>query len=70
MRRIYRNDMSQSQKDKLSYINKGKTLSQSTKQKISQSMTKYWSSLPYKPDSSSGTTTPPPTTPLQPGGTE
>lgn len=58
MKRIYRNDMSQSQKDKLSYINKGKTLSQSTKQKISQSMTKYWSKLPYKPDSSTGSTSP------------
>ena len=61
--------MSQSQKDKLSAINKGKTLPQSTRDKISQSMTKYWSSLPYKPDSDSGTSTPP-TTPLQPGGGE
>ena len=50
--------MSQSQKDKLSSINKGKTLSQSTKLKISRSMTRYWSKLPYKPDSSSGSTTP------------
>lgn len=58
MKRIYRNDMSQSQKDKLSYINQGKKLSQSTKDKISKSMTKYWSDLPYKPDSTSGTTTP------------
>jgi len=51
MKRIYRNDMQQSQKDKLSAINKGKTLSQSTKDKISKSMEKYWSRLPYKPDS-------------------
>lgn len=54
MHRIYRNDMSQSQKDKLSYINKGKTLSQSTRAKISKSMEKYWSSLPYKPGTEGG----------------
>lgn len=58
MKRIFRNDMSQSQKDKLSYINQGKKLSQITKDKISRSMTKYWSELPYKPGSTSGTTTP------------
>lgn len=58
MRRIYRNDMSDSQKEKLSAINKGKTLSQQTKQRISRSMEKYWNSLPYKPTSgSTGTTT-------------
>lgn len=51
MKRIYRNDMSQSQKEKLSAINKGKTLSQDTKRKISKSMSKYWSKLPYKPTS-------------------
>ena len=49
MKRIYRNDMSQSQKDKLSLANQGKTLSQSTKDKISQALAKYWNSLPYKP---------------------
>jgi hypothetical protein len=49
MKRIYRNDMSQSQKDKLSIANQGKTLSTSTRQKISQALAKYWSSLPYKP---------------------
>lgn len=71
MRRIYRNAMSQSQKDKLSAINKGKTLPQSTKDKISQSMTKYWSSLPYKPDTDGGTPPPPtPPSPRQPAGTE
>ena len=52
MKRIYRNDMSQSQKDKLSYINKGKKLSQSTKDKISKSLIKYWSRLPMKPEPS------------------
>lgn len=51
--------MSQQQKDKLSAINKGKRLSQDTKNKISKSMTKYWSKLPYKPASPpSGNTTP------------
>ena len=49
--------MSQSQKDKLSAVNRGKTLSQSTREKISQSLTKYWSELPYKPlTSTSGET--------------
>ncbi len=47
--------MSQSQKEKLSSINKGKRLSQRTKDKISQALVKYWSRLPYKPDTS-GTT--------------
>jgi len=55
MKRRYRNDMSQSQKEKLSSINKGKRLSQRTKDKISQALVKYWSRLPYKPDTS-GTT--------------
>lgn len=54
--------MSQSQKDKLSLANQGKTLSQSTKDKISQALAKYWNSLPYKPltlltgDTSTGST--------------
>lgn len=50
--------MSQSQKDKIAAYNVGKHLSQSTKDKISQSLTKYWSRLPYKPEtpSTSGTT--------------
>lgn len=47
--------MSDSQKEKLSAINKGKTLSQQTKQRISKSMERYWNSLPYKP--TSGATT-------------
>ena len=47
--------MSDSQKEKLSAINKGKTLSQQTRQRISKSMEKYWNSLPYKP--TSGATT-------------
>ena len=50
MKRIYRNDMQQAQKDKIAAANLGKKLSQSTKDKISQSMQKYWQSLPFKPD--------------------
>ena len=50
MKRIYRNDMSPQQKEKLSIINKGKKLSQQTKDKISKSMERYWGSLPYKPE--------------------
>lgn len=57
MKRIYRNDMSDSQKEKLSAINKGKTLSQQTKQRISKSMERYWNSLPYKPTSGATTGT-------------
>ena len=55
MKRIYRNDMTPAQKAKLSAANKGKRLSQQTKNRIAQSMQKYWRSLPYKP--TSGTTT-------------
>lgn len=59
MRRIYRNDMSPQQKQKLSQANIGKTLSQSTKDKISKSMEEYWKGLPYKPETASGGTEPP-----------
>ena len=55
MRRIYRNDMPQSQKDKIAAKNVGKKLSQTTKDKISKSLTKYWSKLPYKPPTSGST---------------
>lgn len=44
--------MSQSQKDKIAASNVGKHLSQSTKDKISKSLTRYWSRLPYKPTAS------------------
>ena len=58
MKRTYRNDMSQQQKDKLSAINKGKKLSNQTKQKISKSMTDYWSKLPYKPGTQTDSSSP------------
>ena len=48
-KRTYRNDMSQSQKDKIAMANKGKKLSTHTKQLISRSLEKYWASLPMKP---------------------
>ena len=56
MKRTYRNDMGQEQKDKIAAANRGKVLSPQTKQRISQSMQKYWAGLPFKPDTS-GTTT-------------
>jgi len=63
MHRIYRNDMQQSQKDKIAAANVGKRLSQQTKDRISRSMQKYWQKLPYKPDTDGedgGTDTPNP----------
>lgn len=59
MRRIYRNDMPQAQKDKIAAANVGKTLSQQTKDKISRSMQKYWQRLPYKPDTDDDSMQPP-----------
>ena len=41
--------MSDQQKQAISQKLRGRTLSQSTKDKISQSMTDYWNSLPLKP---------------------
>lgn len=49
MHRVYRNDMTQAQRSKISAANIGKRLSQSTKNKISRSMQQYWEKLPYKP---------------------
>ena len=56
MKRTYRNDMSSAQKEKLRAANIGKTLSQSTKQKISKSMEDYWRKLPLKPGTETGQT--------------
>lgn len=55
MKRIYRNDMSQAQKDKIAQANTGKRLSPQTRERISQSMAKYWAGLPFKP-ATTGTT--------------
>lgn len=57
MQRIYRNDMTQAQKDKIAAANTGKHLSQTTKDKISRSMQKYWAALPTKPDDEQTTNT-------------
>lgn len=50
MKRTYRNDMRQDQKDKIAAANRGKHLTTATKAKISRAMAEYWASLPYKPD--------------------
>lgn len=57
MRRIYRNDMPQQQKDKIAMANTGKKHSEETKRRIAASMEKYWSRLPYKPGTGSSTST-------------
>jgi len=59
-KRVWRNDMSQQQKDKIAQANTGKHLSISTRRLISQALQKYWASLPFKPDTSgtTGTVTP------------
>ena len=57
MKRTYRNDMGQEQKDKIAAANRGKVLSPETRRRISQSMAKYWAGLPYKPNTSGTTTT-------------
>ena len=56
MKRTYRNDMTQAQKDKIAQANTGKKLSPETRRRISQSMAKYWAKLPYKPVTSTGDT--------------
>lgn len=61
-KRTWRNDMPQAQKDKIAQANTGKHLSDETRRKISDALTKYWAGLPFKPATASGTTTPPPTT--------
>ena len=55
-KRVWRNDMAQQQKDKIAAANVGKHLTQATKAKISRSMAKYWARLPYKPGTSTDTT--------------
>lgn len=55
MKRIYRNDMGQAQKDKIAAANQGKHHTEETKRKISDGMAKYWQSLPYKPNTGPAT---------------
>ena len=63
-KRQWRNDMSQQQKDNIAQANKGKKLSQQTKDRISKSLEKYWSQLLPKPTTSTTGGTIPPTSPL------
>ncbi len=69
-KRIWRNDMPMTQREKIAQANTGKHLSDETRRKISDALVQYWAGLPFKPAtaSTSGTTTgttatPPPTNP-------
>lgn len=53
-KRQYRNDMPEAQKQAISTKLKGRKLSQTTKDRISKSMTDYWASLPMKPVTDDG----------------
>lgn len=50
MIRMYRNDVSDETKQKQSLAHQGRKQSEATKQKISQSLSKYWAGLPFKPN--------------------
>ena len=56
MKRIWRNDMPQNQKDKIAAANTGKHHTPETKRKISQGLTRYWARLPYEPVTDTGAT--------------
>lgn len=59
MKRKWRNDMPQQQRDKIAAANTGRKHSNETKKKISQQLTKYWAKLPVKPTTgATGTQTP------------
>lgn len=49
MKREFRNDMPDSQKQAISNALTGRQHSEDHKRKISQALEKYWSELPYKP---------------------
>lgn len=51
MKRTYRNDMTQQQKDKIAAAHTGKTLSPHTRELIAKAMREYWATLPMKPTS-------------------
>ena len=57
MKRIYRNDVSNSTREKQSVAHKGKTHSNETKQRISRAMCNYWAKLPTKPTTNNTTST-------------
>ena len=57
VKRQYRNDMPEAQRQAISQKLQGRKLSQDTKQKISKAMQDYWASLPMKPvNSTTGST--------------
>lgn len=66
MKRIYRNDMPQAQREKIAAAQRGRIMSQSTKDKISQSMQQYWAGLPTKPTTDNPNIPKQPQTPTQP----
>lgn len=55
MKRIYRNCISDSTREKQSLAHKGRRHSESTKQKISRSLSNYWAQLPYSPNNNKST---------------
>lgn len=57
-KRVYRNDVSDTTRQKQSLAHQGRKLSSDTKRKISKSMQNYWAQLPMKPtnDNNSSTT--------------
>ena len=50
MKRTYRNDMSNQQKQAISQANTGKKHSEEHKRRIARALEKYWASLPVKPE--------------------
>lgn len=57
MKRVFRNDVSNITKEKQSLSHRGKTHSIETKNKISQSLQKYWAGLPTKPSTNNNNQT-------------
>lgn len=57
MKRIYRNDVSKVTKEKQSIAHRGKKHSTASKQRISQSLQKYWATLPVKPKNNNNIST-------------
>ena len=56
-KRIYRNDVPLETREKQSLAHQNKKHSMETKNKISQSLQKYWAGLPTKPTNNNTTTT-------------
>ena len=56
-KRIYRNDVSLETREKQSLAHQGRKHSVESRNKISQSLQKYWAGLPTKPTNNNTTTT-------------